>query len=326
MANRLLSLFVLLLSVPAFAQQNSYTEVNLPQVMQRAKTSNYAATVATSDMLILDVRSPGEYMDTVPGGRHIGIGRIKGAINVSIQDLLGKPEAVKKLAEYKDRDVYVICSHSYRSRRVSNLLLENGFKHVNNVQGGMTEWYRNYDLMKSYASDFENNISYHNMAPAELFRKLKNSEPVVLIGFTNPPRFFFDSLVAPLYPVFPDFTNATYYQPADSLKILELAKTANGKAIVLFNTIGGGASDAAEWLTTKGIPNVHNLIGNLPGFYEYMENFQAQKIAATVLKYKSKIRFYTPLSFCRELPRNMQWIDLRHDTSYNQVTKGIRRY
>jgi rhodanese-related sulfurtransferase len=218
----------------------------------------------------------------------------------------------------------VICSHSYRSRRVSNLLLENGFKKVNNVQGGMTEWYRNYDVMKSYLGDFENNVSYHNMSPAELFRKINAKEPVVLIGFNSPPRFFFDSLVAPMYQLFPDFTDAIYYQAVDSLKILEQAKNANGKTIVLFNKVGGGASDAAEWLTKKGIPNVNNLVGNLPGFFEYMENFQSQKAITAVLHPNSPIRFYTPLSFCRQVPRNMQWIDLRHDTTFNQVTKGTK--
>jgi rhodanese-related sulfurtransferase len=323
MANRL-TLLLLLVSLTAISQPNTYNEVNLAQLMQKVKTSNYAANPSSSNILVLDVRTPGEYMDTVPGGRHIGIGRIKGAMNISLQDLINKPDAIKQLDNYKDKEVYVICSHSYRSRRISNLLLENGFKKVNNVQGGMTEWYRNHDLMKSYLGGFENNISYHNMSPAELFHKMNAKEPVVMIGFNSPPRFFFDSLVAPLYPVFPDFHNVTYYRPADSLKVLEQAKAANGKAIVLFSAIGGGSTDAAEWLVKKGIPNVHNLIGNLPGFFEYLENFQGQKVAISMLKPQSAIRFYTPLSFCRQVPRNMQWVDLRHDTTFNKITKGTR--
>lgn len=324
MANRFVVIPLLLVSLTAISQPNSYKEVNLPQLMQKVKTSNYSADPAATNMLVLDVRTPGEYMDTVPGGRHIGIGRIKGAKHISLQDLFNKPEAIKQLDAYKDKEVYVICSHSYRSRRVSNLLLENGFKKVNNVQGGMTEWYRNYDQMKSYLGDFENNISYHNMSPAELFRKLNTNEPVVFIGFNNAPRFLFDSLLVPMYQLFPDFTEVTYYQIADSLKILEQAKNANGKTIVLFNKVGGGASDAAEWLTKQGIPNVNNLVGNLAGFVEYMENFQSQKAITAMLRPNSPVRFYTPLSFCRQVPRNMQWIDLRHDTVYNQVTKGTK--
>lgn len=324
MANLLVCLLLTCLSISAFGQPNTYKEVYLPQLMQKVKASNYASNPAASNMLVLDVRTPGEYMDTVPGGRHIGIGRIKGAMHLSLQSLLNNPETIKQLDSYKDKEIYVICSHSYRSRRISNLLLENGFKHVNNVQGGMTEWYRNSDMMKPYIDGFENNISYHNMAPAELFHKLKAKQPVLLIGFTSPPRFFFDSLVAPLYPLFPDFKNVTYYKPADSLIILEQVKAANGKDIVLFNTIGGGSTDVAEWLTKKGIPNVHNLIGNLAGFFEYLENFQTQKTAAGMLDYRSKIRFYTPLSFCKEKPTNAQWIDLRHDTTFNKITKGTK--
>src|SRR5687768_14125587 len=121
--------------------QNNYKEISLPQLMQKVQQGS-------KGYIILDVRTPGEYADTVSGGRHMGIGRIKNAINISLQDLLQKTGTHQQLEKYKQEDIYVICSHSYRSRRISNLLLQNGFSSVNNVQGGMTEWYRNYDDLK----------------------------------------------------------------------------------------------------------------------------------------------------------------------------------
>jgi len=45
------------------------------------------------------------------------IGRIKGALHIELQELRRNPDAVKQLDAYKDKDVYLICSHSYRSDR-----------------------------------------------------------------------------------------------------------------------------------------------------------------------------------------------------------------
>ena len=297
--------------------QHTYKEVSLPQLMEITKKGD-------KGYIILDVRSPGEYVDTVPGGKRVGIGRIKTAINIPIQDLLQKPEALAQLEKYKNEDIYVICSHSYRSRRISNLLLEKGFAHVNNVKGGMSEWYRNYDVLQPYAAGiYENNISYHNIAPAQLFRKLKAKEQVELIGFRSAPKFSFDSMVAPLYLIYPDFKNVTYYQPTDTLALLEKLKGNYDKTVVLFNTIGGGATDIAVWLTQKGYKNVNHLVGNLPGFYEYLANYQPAVIN-DYMSSKNAIQYYTPLQFCKNTPANVQWVDIRHDTTYNKVTQGTK--
>ena len=316
--NRQLIFLVLLLTAGLARAQNNYKEISLPALMKKTQQG-------TPDYIILDVRTSGEYVDTVTGGKHIGIGRIKNAINISLQDLLQKPETIQQLEKYKQEDVYVICSHSYRSRRISNLLLQNGFSNVTNVQGGMSEWYRNYDELKPFAASmYENNIAYHNMAPSQLFQKLASKQAVMLIGFNNPPRFFFDSLVAPLYTYFPDIKNTSYFRQADTSQILEKVRSSNGKPIVLFNIVGGGAADISEWLVQKGFTNVYNLVGGLSGFYEYLVNYQPSAARDKYLLTKSKIRFYTPLSFCNEDPKNIQWIDLRHDTTFNQITNGTK--
>ncbi|HEV7779865.1 MAG TPA: rhodanese-like domain-containing protein [Chitinophagaceae bacterium] len=316
---KLLSLFISLLFITGIARsQNNYKEITLPELMQKASKGG-------KGYIILDVRTPGEYMDTITGGRHVGIGRIKSAINISIQDLEQKPEAIKQLEQYKNKDVYVICSHSYRSRRVSNLLLQNGFTSVNNVKGGMSEWYRNYDELQTYMSSlYENNISYHNLAPSQLYKKMAGNERVEIIGLKSPPRFFFDSLQGPIYDFLPDIKNTTYYKLADSLQLLEKAKKANGKPIVIFGTIGGGTNDIVAWLVQKGFSNINFLAGSLTGFYEYMLNYQSPDARKKTLISQSKIEFHTPLSFCKEQPENVQWIDLRHDTSFNQITYGTK--
>ena len=297
--------------------QNTYKEVTLVQLLEKIKQGE-------KNLVVLDVRSSPEYMDTTVGGRQIGIGRVKGAINIPITDILQKPEAIRQLDAYKDKEIYVVCSHSYRSRRVSNHLLQNGFTHINNVQGGMTEMYRDDESFKNYSAFIENNIPYKNMAPSKFYELMNSGNPVTIIGFNNPPRFAFDSMLAVLYPAFPTIKNVSWYKAADTTQILEKAKAANGSAIVLFNAIGGGAADISYWLVKKGIPNVYNLIGNMPGYFEYMVNYQNEKALKKHWDQQSKIQFYTPLSLCRNMPKNYQFIDLRHDTSFNQVTKGTK--
>src|SRR5689334_15983283 len=139
MTKRLLVLLCSLFAVTLIANsQVMYKEITLPELMKKKKQGD-------ANMVIVDVRTKGEYNDTLSRGNQSNIGHIKGAINVTLQDLQQNPDAVKQLDQYKDKDIYLICSHSYRSRSASRILLNNGFTHVNNVQGGMTEWYRRYD-------------------------------------------------------------------------------------------------------------------------------------------------------------------------------------
>jgi rhodanese-related sulfurtransferase len=144
---KLYCLLSFLIAAIASQAQNNYNEITLPELMKKKQQGD-------KNMMIVDVRSKGEYYDTVSRGKQSNIGHIKGAINITLQDLQQNPDAVKQLDAYKDKDIYLICSHSYRSRSASRILLNNGFTHVNNVQGGMTEWYRRYDELAPYRNEF----------------------------------------------------------------------------------------------------------------------------------------------------------------------------
>src|SRR3954452_13126972 len=84
--------------------------------------------------LVLDVRTPGEYADTSQS-THMNMGRVKGAVNINIDSFSQHLEELKK---YTNENIFVYCSHSQRSRRVSKLLADNGFKNVYNINGGMS--------------------------------------------------------------------------------------------------------------------------------------------------------------------------------------------
>ena len=53
------------------------------------------------------------------------IGRLKGAINVSIDSV---EKHFNDLKAYKNKTILVYCSHSQRSRVVSKFLADSGFK------------------------------------------------------------------------------------------------------------------------------------------------------------------------------------------------------
>ena len=68
----------------------------------------------TPDLLLLDVRSPGEYADTSQSIES-RIGRLKGSVNVSIDSV---ERHYNELLPYKGKTILVYCSHSFRSRKV----------------------------------------------------------------------------------------------------------------------------------------------------------------------------------------------------------------
>src|SRR5258708_23226730 len=110
--------------------QKTYNEVTLPELLQKLEKKD-------TNSIVVDVRTKGEYYDSSSTYQQSNIGHIKGAINIPLQDFRKDPATVHQLDAYRDKNIYVICSHSYRSRVVSNLLLDSGLRHINNTRGGM---------------------------------------------------------------------------------------------------------------------------------------------------------------------------------------------
>ncbi len=272
--------------------QKSYTEVTLPELLQRLEKQD-------TNMIVLDVRTKGEFYDSSLTYQQSNIGHIKGAINIPLQDFRKDPSNVHQLDNYRDKDIYVICSHSYRSRVVSNLLLDSGFEHINNTRGGMTEFFRRYSEVKPFENDlYQTSINYKNMSSAELIDELLANKNPILVNVSNTPRFFWDSLNITFYKYFPALRNAVNFNYADSLKILELVKKDNNSPVVLYNNTNYGAAELANWLTKKGIQNVAYLVGNINLLYEYIVNENMNSATNKFLKMNSAINFITPSSFC----------------------------
>lgn len=297
--------------------QAMYNEITFPDLMKKKKQGD-------ANMIIVDVRTKGEYGDTARN-KAVNIGRIKGAINITLQDLQQNPETVKQLEPYKDKDIYLVCSHSYRSRSASRILLNNGFTHVNNVQGGMTEWYRRYNDLAPYRDAFlEKGTLYSNISPEELLDQLNAGKKVLLLGVRNNPRAWFDSFNLKLYRYYPIFKNTVYVNYTDSMKILEMAQKEKAP-VVLFNLVNNGAAELAEWLTQKGIPNVSYLVGGDNLAYEYALNKQSTKETGKLFASTSELQFITPVTYCKmNGNKNVQMVDLRHDTLFNKINDGVK--
>ena len=82
------------------------------------------------EVVLLDVRTREEFE-----GKTDDYGTLKNAINIPIQELENR---VSELSDMKEKEIIVYCSHSKRSPRASYFLMQNGFKDVANMEGGMS--------------------------------------------------------------------------------------------------------------------------------------------------------------------------------------------
>lgn len=77
--------------------------------------------------IMIDVREESEWeKQTLPGVIKISLGYI--------------PDMLEELAQYKDKEVIMICRSGGRSGKATNFLRNNGFAGVRNLDGGMLAW------------------------------------------------------------------------------------------------------------------------------------------------------------------------------------------
>lgn len=102
------------------AQQPSSVIVNID-------AKQFKALVDSGKGIILDVRTPEEVSE----------GYINNAKTINIHDA----DFVSKInLMQKDKEVYVYCRSGGRSAKAAEILKDNGFSKVYNLQGGITAW------------------------------------------------------------------------------------------------------------------------------------------------------------------------------------------
>lgn len=106
-------------------EKAQYTDITIQQAKEM---------IAGGEVFILDVRTQQEYDE----------GRINGSTLIPVQVL------DKRLSEIpKDKKILVYCRTGHRSAQASEILVNNGFKDVYNMKGGIEEWIKaGYEVVK----------------------------------------------------------------------------------------------------------------------------------------------------------------------------------
>ncbi len=88
-----------------------------------------ALIAADTTLLVLDVRSPGEWNDR--------FGHIEGSIQVPIDQL---ERRLGEVEPWKDRTVITVCTVGQRSDIAARVLASKGFRDARNLSGGLQAW------------------------------------------------------------------------------------------------------------------------------------------------------------------------------------------
>ncbi len=127
--------------------------------------------------VLIDVRTPGEFSDTSQWG-NLNIGHLKNAVNIPIDTIENSFASIEK---YRKSRVILYCSHSQRSRRVSKLLAEKGFRSFVNLNGGLS--YLNQldeEQFPCKTALIERNISYKAISGADAIQLIADKNPLII--------------------------------------------------------------------------------------------------------------------------------------------------
>ncbi len=216
------------------------------------------------NFLLLDVRSPGEFADT-SRATAINIGRLKGAVNITIDSV---PTHLAELKKYMDQPVFVYCSHSQRSRRVSKFLAENGFQKVYNVNGGMSLVNESDNQQFPYKNKHViTNNKYINIGPADAMNLIRNAPDLVIIDIRTEKEFAGkDSLPQ---------NNIGYLNKAINIpqsvfeNKFDSFHVPNNRPVLLYDLKGYNSMDVVDILRSRGFSRIYNLYEGLETFISY---------------------------------------------------------
>ena len=220
-------------------------------------------------VILLDVRSPGEYCDTSHYAS-LNLGHLKGAVNIEIDSIQKNVEVMEK---YRDKTLVLYCSHSQRSRRVSKLLSEKGFTNFYNLNGGMSSinqlTEKEFPCKESYV---ESNLSYKNLSVSDAADLIANKKNLLVID-VRPAMQFENKDTTEEY-------NAGRIKGAGNIpydqfkqKTEELKQKYYDRPILVYTAAGDGdAARASAELSALGFKKVYHLSGGIQGFIAGRKN------------------------------------------------------
>lgn len=133
--------------------------------LQNISAKQFKEMSDSGNGIILDVRTPGE----------TARGSISGASFISIND----KEFLQKVSfMQKDKPIYVYCATGSRSSYAAKVMIQNGFKEVYNLNGGINAWARSgYPVTKPAAGV---DVNVKQLTLDEFGKMLSTKEPVLV--------------------------------------------------------------------------------------------------------------------------------------------------
>lgn len=220
------------------------------------------------DLLLIDVRSPGEYSDTSQYNS-LNMGHLKGAININIDSIR---KDIATITPYKNKTIVFYCSHSQRSRRVSKLLSENGFTNYYNLNGGMSV------LNQLTEKDFpckdewiESALPYKNLSFDDAAQLIKTEKKLVILDVRPAAQYnSSDTDITNNVGRVKGAINIPYSELKQRINEIEKYK---GQPLLVYTASGDGdAARAANVLTHAGFATVYHLLGGINDLISSQEN------------------------------------------------------
>src|SRR6185295_7069436 len=142
--------------------------------------------MANQGYTLLDVRSQGEYDDT-SGAGGLNIGHVKNSMHIDIREL---PKRWRELLSYKDKPLFIYCSHSQRSRRASRMLSDSGFTKLFNIDGGLTNFYvQGIAQNPCPGYTIVSNVKYKIISPKQLAELSRSMKPYFILDVRGDSSF-----------------------------------------------------------------------------------------------------------------------------------------
>jgi rhodanese-related sulfurtransferase len=236
---------------------------------------------ANNGYLLLDVRTKGEFYDTSSSASY-NLGRLNGAVNISVRELGSR---IADISNYKDKPVFIYCSHSQRSRRAGKMLADSGFTKVFNVNGGITSIYYNSlytsPCMRKMLESFN---QYSLISAIDLCGRMIGSKAPFLLDVRPDSAFRHISRDAKEN-AYGAFINTVNIPLADLEK--RLGEIPRDREIIITDIFGEEAAEAAVLLLKKGYINISVLIEGIDRLIQSDE----KTISGKKILYKSPVAY-----------------------------------
>jgi len=110
---------------------NFSKEVDLKNIGNKIKPKEFKELIESgSDIVILDVRNSYETQ----------VGRFKGAIDLGIENFRDFPNKIDSIKHLKNKKIVMYCTGGVRCEKASAFLIENGFRDVSQLEGGIMNY------------------------------------------------------------------------------------------------------------------------------------------------------------------------------------------